>query len=138
MLPLAATLRTNALTRFSRVAPVPIVLLVASGATLAVVQLGAISALWETAYGRILAAKITLVVILLGIAAWNRYRLTPRADTNGLRRTIAAEIVLAVLILGLAATWRFTPPPRTLALIEVQATPLHFHVHGERRWPTSA
>ncbi len=94
--------------------------------------MGAISALWETTYGRILAAKIALVVLLLAIAAWNRYRLTPRADIRGLRRAIVAEVILAILILGLVATWRFTPPPRTLAEVEVQATPLHFHIHGEK------
>lgn len=132
LVPLAATLRTPALPRFSRLAPLPIVLLVASGATLAVVQLGSPSALVATSYGRILAAKIALVVVLLAVAAWNRYRLTPRGNDAGLRRTIVVEVVLAAVILGLVATWRFTPPPRTLALIAAQATPLHFHIHGEK------
>jgi copper transport protein len=132
LVPLAATLRTGALARFSRLAPLPVALIVASGATLAVVQLGSPSALWLTAYGRIFAAKIALVLVLLAVAAWNRYRLTPSRDVAALRRTIAIEVVLAGLILGVVATWRFTPPPRALALVEARAAPIHFHVHGEK------
>jgi copper transport protein len=144
LLPLAALAReggalaADSLTRFSRIIPIPVVLLVASGALLATVQVSHIAALWTTAYGWVFDAKITAVVVLLGVAAWNRFRLTPgvQAGDSGshrkIVRSIAVETVLVTLILGLVATWRFTPPPRASALVVSQAEPIHFHVHGAR------
>src|SRR5262249_58962392 len=82
-LPLYASVRKSsaaheALARFSRVIPIPLALLVASGAWLAVVQLGRVDALWTTSYGKVLACKLVVVAGLLGLAALNRYRLVPR------------------------------------------------------------
>ena len=65
------------LLRFSRVA-VPVVgALVLTGLGLAIVQLESFGALIGTRYGIILLVKLTLVAILLGLAALNRYRVTP-------------------------------------------------------------
>ncbi|MFO1209904.1 MAG: CopD family protein [Amaricoccus sp.] len=122
-----------ALRRFSRIA-VPLVAgLVASGATLALLELRHPSDLLDTPYGRLLAAKLALVLPLLALAALNRLRLTPAIARGaphapeGLRRSIAAELVLAVAILALASGFRLTPPPRALDLrpLEIPA-----HLHG--------
>jgi copper transport protein len=108
------------LARFSRFIPYPVAAILASGITLAVIQLGAPSVAWLTPYGYLLAAKLGLVLALFGLAFWNRYRLTasilageliPRLH---LRRFILVELVLVLAILALAAGWRFTPPPRAL------------------------
>jgi copper transport protein len=44
----------------------------ASGATLAVIQLGPPGASWWSPYGPVLAAKLTLQVAVFSIASWNR------------------------------------------------------------------
>ena len=109
-----------ALMGFSRWIPFAVAALLASGILLAVVQLSRVDALWTTDYGRVLTAKLALVLVLLAIALWNRLRLTPAIAQGAdpprrrMRRSIAAELVLVVAILGVVGLWRFTPPPRTL------------------------
>jgi copper transport protein len=120
--------------RFSRFA-VPVVgVLVLTGFTLAIVQLQSFRALIETRYGIILSIKLALVMVLLGLAALNRFRLTPAlaadfANKKPLLRSILAECVIVVGILAVVAGWRFTPPPR--ALIAATETPLALHLHSE-------
>jgi copper transport protein len=134
LLPLTFAVRAGdsvALERFSRLIPVPLVLLIATGVALAYVQLDRLDALWTTDYGRVLSIKIALVLVLLVLAALNRYALVPRLALSGARRlvaVIAAEFVLAVTILGIVGLWRFTPPP--VALAAAETTFIHFH--GER------
>jgi copper transport protein len=123
------------LNRFSRAA-VPLVgVLVLTGLTLAIIQLGSFRALIETRYGIILSIKIALVVALLGLAELNRFRLTPALafaplDTRPLVRSILAECAVALAILGVVAGWRFTPPPRALAA--AGSTPLAVDIHGDK------
>lgn len=135
LLPLRHLLRTRdeaadrALAAFSRVIPFAVLALFLSGVTLAVVQLGAPGEQWVTGYGIILAAKLLMLALLLGLALWNRHWLTAPALAGDmtartrLRRSITAEMVLVVLILALVAGWRFTPPPRALALAPAAALP---------------
>jgi copper transport protein len=136
--PLAAIARKPALLpaldRFSRAA-VPVVgVLVLTGLTLAITQLDSFGALIETRYGLILSVKLVLVIALLGLAALNRFRLTPAlaldpTATQPLVRSILLEGVVAAVILAAVAGWRFTPPPRALAAA-VHA-PLAVHIHTE-------
>lgn len=131
LLPLTITVRGGdsvALERFSRLIPVPLILLIASGVVLAFVQLDRPDALWTTAYGRVLSIKIALVLVLLALGTLNRYALVPRLMQSGPRRLIAivtTEFVLAVAILGIVGLWRFTAPP--VALAAAGATFIHFH-----------
>lgn len=80
-----------------------------------------------------LAGKLALVAALIGLGAFNRYRLTPAiiSGTAGARRLlariVAAEIAIVVAILATVALWRFTPPPRTLALAAAQPASVHVH-----------
>ncbi len=124
---------TSALRRFSRWIPLSVILLVAAGCTLSIVQVENFAALASTAYGRLLVAKLGLVALLLALAAWNRWRLTQPA-ANGeaaarrqLARTVLVEIMLALMIFGIAAAWRFTPPPRVLAIEAAKPARLHIH-----------
>ena len=141
LIPLAAAMaspqrRTRELMRFSRVMPAVIVLLVASGATLAIVQVRAVEALWTTDYGLVLSGKLALVLLLLLIAAWNRYRLTPRvaagesAAVRRLARNAAIECAVVLLVLALVALWRFTSPPR--ALMAAANAPVRAHIHSNQ------
>ncbi|HTN61946.1 MAG TPA: copper resistance protein CopC [Devosia sp.] len=126
LLPLWALLRSDApealdaLRRFSRAIPVVLVVLVAAGVALAVVQLRSPAALLQTGYGRVLLAKLVLVAALLALAAINRWRLTARAEGTDvtarwqLVRTIVVESVLVLAIFSVVALWRFTPPPRAM------------------------
>jgi copper transport protein len=131
LLPLAIAVRGGdrvALERFSRLIPLPLLALIASGIALSFVQLDRPDALWTTDYGRVLTAKIAVVLVLLALATLNRYALVPRLAMTGTRRlvtVIATEFALAVVILGLVGLWRFMPPPRALAAAET--TFIHFH-----------
>jgi copper transport protein len=131
--PLALALRAGegraALAWFSRVIPLVLAPMLLAGLWLSFVQLGSIEALWTTAYGLVLCAKLAAVLVLLGLAGLNRFRLATAESAGSLVRSIGAEIILAVLILGLVAVWRFTPPPRALAL--AAAAPARVHIHTE-------
>jgi copper transport protein len=124
------------LARFSRIIPVPLTVLVATGGYLAWAQLDRPDALWTTRYGEVLAGKLAFVLLLMGLAAANRYMLVPRfklskgdARQPGAARPLAASIAtesaIVLAILGTVALWRFTPPPR--ALIGAEAASIHFH-----------
>ena len=137
LMPLGAALRgplgVAVLARFSRAIPWAVGALVASGALLAVAQVERSSAMLTTAYGQILCVKLALVLLLLMLAAWNRWHWTPAvaAGQTGARRAllrvIVAELVIAAFVLGLVAAWRFTPPPRALLL--AATAPAHLHIH---------
>jgi copper transport protein len=94
------------LKRFSATASGAIAVLVFAGLMMALVHLSAPSALTETTYGRLLTWKLLGVAGLLGIAAWNKLRLTPaiaagEARAVGrLRRSIEFE---GLLMLGVVA-----------------------------------
>jgi len=140
LLPLAFALRqpdgTLALRRFSRRIPVLLVTILLSGLALAVVQVERPQALLTTSYGLVLTGKLVLVAALIGLGAFNRYRLTDavvfgRASARSLlTRIIAAEITIIVAILAVVALWRFTPPPRALAAAAAQ--PASVHIHTEK------
>jgi copper transport protein len=123
--------RISVLTTFSRLILYSVVLVIASGITLAAIQLGPDMTAWTNAYGFVLIAKLSLLVLLFGIALWNRLVLTgpvlagDAAAARRLRALVVAEVVVVLGIVGVAGLWRFTPPPRVLAQparIEAQAT----------------
>jgi copper transport protein len=119
------------LAAFTRTIPLPLAILLATGAYLAFIELDRPDALWTTDYGVVLSIKLALVLVLLGLAAANRYVLVPRLIPNAtkparpLAVAIGIESVIAVLILDTVASWRFTPPPR--ALIAAEPASIHFH-----------
>jgi len=86
------------------------------------VGVGNVAALATTLYGQLLLAKLALFVAMLGLAALNRYRLTPAfecsiagADHRGalgaLRRSLAVETACIVMILGFVAWLGTLAPP---------------------------
>jgi copper transport protein len=126
------------LAKFSALAMPFVGLLVLTGLGLAVIQLGSFGALIKTQYGMILSIKLGLVVLMLALAALNRFYFTPivaadHMNTNALRRSIGLECLLAVGILAVVAGWRFTPPPRAMADAEAAdvEAPLAIHIHRE-------
>jgi copper transport protein len=118
--------------RFSALAVPIVAVLVLTGLVLAIVQLQRFHALIATNYGLILSAKIFLVVVLLGHAAFNRFGLMPRLAVNPLKtqplvRSILAERLVVLGILAVVAGWRFTPPPRLLVDAAIGRLSIHIH-----------
>ncbi|PSJ60834.1 CopD family protein [Pseudaminobacter soli (ex Li et al. 2025)] len=142
LLPLGLSLRAGdagsvtALRRFSACIPFAVVVLLVAGTALAVIQVQAPQALLDTAYGSVLLVKLALLVLLFGLAAINRWRLTrpsEAGDAQAVRdlvRSIAAETAIVLMVFAIAAYWRFTPPPRALAIAAAQ--PASTHIHTEK------
>lgn len=124
---LAATLR-----RFSRLAAFCLLLVVLTGSYTAWTQLSDISNFWTTAYGRTLAVKLTLVLLLVWLGATNRYVLLPRVMRQRPCGRVARAFRLTRLVLGprvrmprvppLAALSRSVRGEITLALVVFGAT----------------
>ena len=85
-----------------------------------------IESLWTTAYGRLLALKLALFVVMLALASANRFRLTPAlakaldhassqpAALAALRRSLVLETLAGVLVLALVAWFGTLAPPAAL------------------------
>lgn len=116
--------RHNALHGFSGIGSALVALLVASGLINSwfLVSPTRISGLWTTPYGQLLSLKLVLFVGMLGLAAANRFRLTPalgaalgrgdaqRAPLAELRRSLVIESALAFLVLALVAGFGMMAP----------------------------
>ena len=126
------------LRRFSTGAMVAVPAVVLAGALLAAIQVQSLEHLIDTPYGRVLIVKALLVVVMLGLAALNRARLTPALASSGssskawLVRTIATEMGLAAAIFCLVGLWRFTPPPRTMDAAAEAPASVGVHLHSPR------
>jgi len=99
---------------------------IAYAAATAVVATGIVNARFRNAgpvelvttdYGRLLLIKLAFVVAMLGLAATNRYRLTPRlAQPDGralaaLRRNAWLEIAFGIVVVAVVGALGITPPP---------------------------
>lgn len=82
---------------------------------------GSYGQLFNTAYGNILFIKLVFAVIMIVLAATNRFITMPKLrssagfDTkrdNELKRAILAEFLLGLIVIGVAATLGITPPPQ--------------------------
>jgi copper resistance protein D len=105
--------------RFGDLAVVAVSLLIAAGLALLWMMSHGRADFWSSAYGNMIAAKLLLVALLLGAAAVNKLRLTPRltnADPGAvvsLRRSIQLEIMTVLLILLVTASFTsLLGPPR--------------------------
>ncbi|WP_162599868.1 copper resistance CopC/CopD family protein [Nocardioides solisilvae] len=98
----------RAVGRFSTVAAVSLVLLAATGALLGWRILGSWTALVSTTYGALLLTKVGLVLLVAGVAAWNRLVLVRRGRPLG--RTLLVELALLVAVVGVAGFLANQPP----------------------------
>lgn len=111
------TVAARILTDFGRVASVTVGLLLVAAVGLSWLLVGGIAPFLETAYGQTLLIKIALVLLLLVLAALNKWRLVPafeRGDRNAsrrLRRSILGEGLLVLLILLVTALLTTTTSP---------------------------
>lgn len=95
--------------RFSRLAGCCLAVVVLTGAFRLWVELPAPSALWRTGYGRILVAKLLLVLALVCCGAVNRYLVLPRLAGRRARGFVARLVRLTRL--ALVRPSRATRPP---------------------------
>jgi len=115
--------------RFSRLALACAAAIVLSGSFNAYVEVAELPALWSSAYGRVLALKVVLVLGALALGAMNRYRLLPALSESAERviaerppdrasarllmsRYVAGEVILVVVVFGCTALLGQLPPPR--------------------------
>ena len=121
------------LPRFGQVALPAFLLVAATGSVNALLQLGHVSQLWSSAYGRVLALKILLVVAIACISYVHAFRVRPRvlvgeSDAGGPapaerthRRLLASEALVTVIVLvASAALVAFPVPPREV--LEAEAS----------------
>ena len=118
-----ATSTAHMVSRFSTLAAISLFLLVVAGTTLAWNELGSISALGSTSYGRALLIKIAIVLLIMAGAAYNRFRLLPQieredhADVGGsawrhLTTSVVAEVVGIVVVLAVTSVLVNITPPK--------------------------
>lgn len=121
---LRGQLASDVLPRFGRVALPSFVAVVGTGTVSLLLQLGEISDLWNTAYGRVLTVKIALVVVIAGLAYRHARRLRPRMSGEGAMdathtrrwRLLRAQPLVGVLVVAVVALLATFPlPPRQLA-----------------------
>ncbi len=86
-------------------------------------QVGELSALASTTYGRLLVAKVVVFAAMLGLGWWNRATLARLAGRLSARRSaLRLETVLAVAALGLTAALVAQVPGRELVARPYAAT----------------
>ena len=81
-----------------------VILLLVCGGVLAYQLLGSFSALFGTPYGQMMLLKVLLVALLLGFAAWHKWRRVPQlnqpSDVDRLRRSIQLEGLVGLGVLA--------------------------------------
>ncbi len=86
-----------------------IVVLVIAGVSLGTILVGSLNGLLYSTYGQVFLLKLSLVSILLGIGAMNKFKLVPKLQSNGkanavkLRKSIGREIIILAFILAISS-----------------------------------
>jgi copper transport protein len=112
----------RAVGRFSDLATAALVLVGVTGATLGWDQVRTLDALTSTGYGRLLLAKVALVVWVALLGAYNHFRLVP-ALTRGkataaltqLWTTVRLEVVTLAVVVAITSVLVVVTPARTSA-----------------------
>lgn len=107
--------------RFSTMATVAVPILIFCGVGLVFRHVTNIEDVTGSRYGTLLLVKLALVLVLLAMAAVNKWVLTPRLPRTSaaLVTTIRAELGLGLTILAVTALLSQTPPPASD----------HLHIH---------
>jgi copper resistance protein D len=107
--------------RFGKIAAATVAVLVAAGLVFAWAMAGSLWAMFATAYGWTLLAKLSVVTGLMALAALNKWQLVPALAAGSasagahLRRSIQFEAMAVLLILAATATLTtVTTPPVNL------------------------
>ncbi|HEY2783157.1 MAG TPA: CopD family protein [Steroidobacteraceae bacterium] len=104
--------------RFGKLALRVVALLLAAGVSLLFMLIGSVAQLWSSDYGRLMSIKLLAVAALLGLAAWNKFSLTPGLAGRQaraailFRRSLAAEISVGAFILTITAAFTSLTGPQ--------------------------
>jgi copper transport protein len=117
-----------AVPRFSNVALISVLVLLASGTGATIIHMPALNALWDTSYGQAILVKIGLLTAAVALASTNLLRSKPRLvaareepalgppAATLLRRMIGGETVLVVgAVFTAAVLSSLAPPPPAFA-----------------------
>lgn len=114
----APELRRVAFLRFSKVATVMVICVVGAGIYLTTRRLTAVSDLWETRYGNVLAIKLLLVALALAWGGFHHVFVRPVIERGGrdgfvgrLQRSLLGESAVVAAALLLAAVLVNSEPP---------------------------
>jgi len=114
------TLAAKVVPRFSALAVVSVIALVAAGVVSGFLEVRSWQALWHTTYGQLLLVKAALLVPLLALGAFNNRISVPRlrsavVDHRVRRRfaqSVALELSLMIVIVGVTAALVAEPPAK--------------------------
>jgi putative copper resistance protein D len=105
-----------ALSRFSTAGHVIVLLILLSGVVNTALVLGRPPTDWSSPYQALLAAKIIVVIAMVGLATANRYVFVPRLATDraaglaAIRRTTLVELALAFAAVALVSVFGILDP----------------------------
>ncbi|HXF97114.1 MAG TPA: copper resistance protein CopC [Gaiellaceae bacterium] len=113
-------LASRAVPRLSGLAVVSVAALAVTGALTGYLEVRSWSALWGTAYGRLLLLKAALVLPLLALGAYNNRVAVPRVrasvasalERRRFLRTTGVELALAACVVGVTAALVAEPPAK--------------------------
>jgi copper transport protein len=103
----------RAMARVSAIGLTAVIVLFATGIYSAQLHVGEPESIATTRYGWALVTKVALVLVILGIAALNRWRFLPTLRRDGpslqFRRALRIEALLLLAVIG-ATGWLTTSP----------------------------
>ena len=105
--------------RFSAIAGLCLLIVVLTGVARALQELSEWADVLHTGYGRVLASKVALVVLIALLGAVNRWRAVPRVprDVRWLKMVGRAELAVAGAVLAATALLGALPPPAAARVI---------------------
>lgn len=121
--------RGAAVRAFSRVATVTLMVVLATGAARVVAEVGSLSGLFDTGYGRTLLVKVGFVIVLVALGALNHFRWVPALETNegatrSFRMNSGGELAVAAAVLAATAVLSgLAPASSAVASSAVPAPP---------------
>lgn len=116
---------TALLPEWSRWAALAVSTLLLAGLVLAVVEIGPPEALWATAYGRLLLAKLGLVAVVIAVAGYSRKLVRQRLGASrpgAMRLAVGVEALVLAGVLAVSSVLVQTTPGRTEAAAPADAT----------------
>lgn len=114
----------TAVARFSGWAAISVAVVAVAGLVLGWIEVGGLTQLTSTTYGKLLMVKVTVVAAVGAVAAWNRFRFVPavadtedeaeveRAPWGRFRRLVAVEIVGIVAALAITGVLSNVTPAK--------------------------
>jgi copper transport protein len=120
--------------RFSKVALISVIGLIASGTGAAIIHMPTLASMWQTSYGQAILVKIGLLLAAMALAAVNLLRTKRRLGdaqpdvaagaARLLRWFVGGEVVLVAAAIAAAAVLSSLPPP-SKALAEIGNASAH-------------